>query len=185
MVLEDYIKECKGRMDHSISHLREELIKIRAGKANPSMINGLTVDYYGTPTPLSQVSNISTPDSKTLSIQPWEKSMLGAIEQAIFKANLGLTPMNDGENVRISIPPMTEERRLELVKQSKAEGEKAKVSVRSERQKIMDAIKKEVKDGFPEDAGKRREGEIEEMVKGYGKSIDDLIAAKEKDILTV
>ena len=185
MVLEEFLKEGKVRMDDSISHLRSELLKIRAGKANPAMLNGLTVDYYGNPTPLSQVANINTPDSKTLSIQPWEKSMLGAIEQAIFKANLGLTPMNDGENVRINIPPMTEERRKDLVKQSKAEGEKAKVSVRSERQKMMDAVKKEVKDGFPEDAGKRKEEEIEKLVKAYGESIDKLIAAKEKDILTV
>lgn len=185
MELEAYIKECHARMDDSISHLRDELVKIRAGKANPSMINGLSVDYYGTPTPISQVANISTPDSKTLSIQPWEKSMLGPIEQAIFKANLGLTPMNDGENVRINIPPMTEERRKELVKQSKAEGEKAKVSIRSERQKMMDAIKKEVKDGYPEDAGKRKEEEVQKSVKGFSEKIDALISAKEKDILTV
>lgn len=185
MLLQDFINECIGRMDRSIEHLREELVKIRAGKASPSMVSGLLVDYYGTPTPLSQVANIAASDAKTISIQPWEKSMLGPIEQAIFKANIGLTPMNDGENVRISIPPMTEERRFDLVKQSKSVGEDAKVSIRSERHKIMDAIKKEIKDGFPEDAGKRKEEEIQKIVKQYGEQIDKLIEAKEKDILTV
>ena len=168
-----------------ISHFKDELVKIRAGKASTSMLDGIMVDYYGTPTALSQVANINTPDSKTLSIQPWEKSMLAPIEQAIFGANLGLTPMNDGEFVRIIIPALTEDRRKDLVKQAKSEGENSKVSIRNERQKWMNFIKKEVKDGYPEDAGKKKEAELEGLVKTYIKSIDDLIVIKEKDILTV
>lgn len=168
-----------------ISHFKEELLKIRAGKASATMLDGIMVDYYGTPTALSQVANINTPDSKTLSIQPWEKSMLAPIEQAIFGANLGLTPMNDGEFVRIIIPPLTEDRRKQLVKQAKSEGENAKVSIRNERQKWMNFIKKEVKDGYPEDAGKKKESELEGVVKSYIKNIDDLFSSKEKDILTV
>ena len=174
-----------SNFDKVLKHVKEELQKIRAGKASPAMLDGLMVDYYGSPTPLSQVANINTPDAKTLSIQPWEKSLLGAIEQSIFAANLGLTPMNDGEFVRIIIPPMTEERRKDLVKQAKSEGESAKVSLRTERQKWMSFIKNEVKEGYPEDAGKKKEAEVEDLVKNYVKAIDDLITAKEKDILTV
>jgi ribosome recycling factor len=185
MELEEFINECKERMDHSIDHLKEELGKIRAGKASPSLVSGLLVDYYGNPTPLNQVANIGTPDSRTIAIQPWEKPMLAHIEQAIFKANLGVTPMNDGETVRINIPPLTEDRRKDLVKQAKAVGEESKVSIRSERTKIMNQIKSEVKDGYPEDAGKRREEEVEKFVKAYGSNIDQLIEIKEKDIMTV
>ena len=168
-----------------ITHFKDELNKIRAGKATTSMLDGIMVDYYGTPTALSQVANINTPDSKTLSIQPWEKSMLAPIEQAIFGANLGLTPMNDGEFVRIIIPALTEDRRKDLVKQAKGEGENSKVSIRTERQKWMNFIKKEVKEGYPEDAGKKKEAQMEALVKTYIKNIDDLLTIKEKDILTV
>lgn len=183
--LETTIAEGKAAMQKSIDHLTDELTKIRAGKASPAMLSSIMVDYYGSPTPLSQVANVNTPDSRTISIQPWEKSMLAEIEKAIFQANLGLTPMNDGEMVRISIPPLTQERRKDLVKQCKGLGEDAKVSLRNERHKLMDAIKKEVKSGYPEDAGKRREDEVDGMVKGYGKSVDDVIDAKEADIMTV
>ena len=185
MQLEDFINECRGRMDKSMDHLKEELAKIRAGKASPALVSGLMVDYYGSPTPLSQVANIGTPDSKTIAIQPWEKSMLSVIEQSIFKANLGVTPMNDGETVRINIPPLTEERRRDLVKQAKATGEECKVSIRSERTKIMNQIKAEVKDGYPEDAGKRKEDEVQKFVNVYGTEIDNLVEVKEKDIMTV
>ena len=147
-------------MDGAIDHLKSELSKVRTGKASTSIVKDIMVDYYGTPTPLSQVANLGTPDSKTISIQAWEKSLLPTIEQAIFASNIGLTPMNDGEFIRISIPPMTEERRLEMVKKSKALGEEAKISLRNERQKIMQIIKSEVKDGFPEDAGKKSEGSV-------------------------
>jgi ribosome recycling factor len=177
--------EARGHMDHSIEHLRSELTKIRTGKASPAILDGLKVNYYGNPTQLSQVANLSTPDSKTISIQPWEKSMLAQIEQAIFAANLGLTPMNDGETIRITIPPLTEERRKDLVKVAKALGEDAKVSIRNERQKIMNTIKAEVKNGFAEDQGKKKEAEVQIIVNSYGDKIAKLIEAKEKDIMTV
>lgn len=175
----------KDLMQKAIDHLQIELAKIRAGKANVGMLSGIKVDYYGTPTDLAQVANVSTPDSKTISIQPWEKKLLADIEQAIFAANLGLTPMNDGEFVRISIPPLTEERRKDLVKQARSAVEDSKVGLRNARQKLMDVIKKEVKDGYPEDAGKRKEAEIDGLVKEFTITIEDIFKSKEKDILTV
>ncbi len=183
--LEEILKEGYGEFDKAIKHLTEQLAKIRAGKASPVMLDGVMVEYYGTPTPLNQVANITISDSRTLSIQPWEKGMLAPIEKAIFEANLGVTPMNDGESVRITVPPLTEERRKLLVKQAKAEGEDTKVSIRSVRHKLMEAIKKEVKDGYPEDAGKRKEAEVQKQVEGYGDKIAKLIELKEADILKV
>ncbi len=183
--IDQAISSGKSKMDKAIDHLKSELRKVRTGKASTSMVSDLLVEYYGNPTPLSQAANLSTPDSKTISIQPWDKGLLGAIEQAIFAANLGLTPMNDGEFIRISIPPMTEDRRLEMVKNSKSLGEEAKVSLRNERQKIMQVIKSEVKNGFPEDQGKKREGSVEGMIKSYVENIAQLLEAKEKDIMTV
>jgi len=183
--IESTITNGKDEMEKTISHLQDELLKIRAGKASPSMLNGIMVSYYGSPTPLSQVANVSTPDGRTLSIQPWEKSLLGEIEKAIFEANLGLTPMNDGEFIRISIPPLTEERRKQMVKQSKGYGEDAKVSLRNSRHKMMEFIKKEVKEGYPEDAGKRKEEEVQSLTNGYGKKVDSIISKKETDIMTV
>jgi ribosome recycling factor len=184
-LLSDKIKDEKNGMDKAIDHLQNELVKVRAGKASPIMLDGISVDYYGTMTPLSQVSNVSASDSKTLTIQPWEKSMLAPIEKAIFEANLGLTPMNDGEIVRISIPATTEERRKELVKKTKGLGEDAKVSIRDHRHKALDAIKKEVKSGYPEDAGKRLEKEVDDMTKSYNDKVDDMLKQKEKDIMTI
>ena len=175
----------KESMDHAVNHLTSELSKIRTGKASPGMLKGLKVDYYGSPTALTQVANVGASDGKTLTIQPWEKSIMGAIEKAIFEANLGLTPQNNGEMIIINIPPLTEERRKDFVKQAKALGEDAKVSVRSSRHKILEVIKKEVKDGFPEDAGKRQEEDVQKTVNGYGDKINNLVAAKEKDIMTV
>ena len=172
-------------MQDAIDHLQKELLKVRTGKAAPSMVSGLTVDYYGSPTPLNQVANVSASDSKTLTIQPWEKTMLGPIEKAIFEANLGLTPMNDGEVVRISIPPLTEERRKILVKNVKSLGEDAKISLRNTRQKLMEMVKKEVKDGYPEDAGRRKEDEIQKMVNSFGAKVDQIVELKEKDIMTI
>lgn len=185
MTIEGQLKQGKEDIKKSLEHLASELTKIRAGKANPSMLNGIMVEYYGNPTPLSQVANLGTPDSRTISIQPWEKSLLGPIEQAIFAANLGITPMNDGEFIRITIPPLTEDRRKDLVKQAKGLGEDTKVSLRTIRNRMMDFVKKEVKDGFPEDAGKRTEGEIEDMIKTYTEEIHQMIDGKEKDILKV
>ncbi|MBX2815377.1 MAG: ribosome recycling factor [Saprospiraceae bacterium] len=172
-------------MDESMQHLAGELTKIRAGKASPTMLSGIMVEYYGSPTPLNQVSNVGTTDSRTISIQPWEKGMLGTIEKAIFEANLGLTPMNDGEFIRINIPPLTEERRIQLVKQAKSLGEDTKVSLRSARHKVMDAIKSAVKNGYPEDAGKRREAEIEKQLKAYYEKTEGLVKTKEEDIMTI
>lgn len=179
------IELAKEAMEDSIEHLKKELIKIRTGKAAPAMLNGIRVPYYGNLTPLNQVANVSTSDARTLVIQPWEKSMLGPIEKAIFEANLGLTPQNDGELIRINIPPLTEERRKDLVKNAKALGEDAKVSVRNARHKGMDQIKKAVKDGYPEDAGKRMEDRVQKLTDEYTKKVDELIEAKEKDIMTV
>ena len=172
-------------LEHAIEHLKQELVRIRAGKASPSMISGILVNYYGSPTPLTQVASVGSADSRTITIQPWEKNMLGPIEKAIFEANLGLTPMNDGEFVRLNIPPLTEERRKDLAKQARSYGEDAKVSVRSARHKMIDFIKKEVKTGYPEDAGKRREEEVEELTKKYYGIADNLVEAKEKDIMIV
>ena len=183
--IESMMVKGNDAFDRSIDHLNTELIKIRAGKASPSMLSGISVEYYGNPTPLNQVANVSTPDSKTISIQPWEKSLLGPIEQAIFAANLGLTPMNDGEFVRISIPPLTEERRLQLVKQAKSLGEDAKVSLRNTRHKVLEFIKKEVKDGYPEDAAKKLNSKIDQTVKDYYVKIEKMLESKEKDIMTV
>lgn len=183
--IDSLIRSGKEHMEATLDHLQKELVKIRTGKASPNMVNSLLVEYYGHPTPMSQVANVMVSDPKTLSIQPWEKSMLGPIEQSIFAANLGITPMNDGEFIRISIPPLTEERRKDLVKQAKHLGEEAKVSLRIERHKMMDFIKKEVKDGYPEDAGKRKEGEVDKLVQEFGDRIDKMIEIKEKDIMTV
>ena len=172
-------------MENSIEHLQNELSKIRAGKASTSMLDGIKVNYYGTPTPLNQVANVSTADAKTLVIQPWEKSILAHIEKSIFEANLGLTPMNDGEMVRINIPPLTEERRIDLVKHVKKLGEEAKISLRNARHKAMEGVKKAVKNGYPEDAGKRRENEIQDTTNNFGKKVNSLVDGKEKDIMTI
>lgn len=184
-LIEQAISSGRSSMDKAVNHLKSELTKVRTGKASTSMVSDIIVEYFGNPTPLSQAANLSTPDSKTISIQPWDKSLLGTIEQAIFAANLGLTPMNDGEFVRISIPPMTEDRRKEMVKKSKSLAEEAKVSLRNERQKIMQVIKSEVKNGFPEDQGKKKEGTVEGLIKGFVENISQLVDAKEKDIMTV
>lgn len=175
----------KEGMDKSIKHLLQELQKVRAGKASPDMISGVMVDYYGTPTPLKQVANVTASDSKTLSIQPWEKTMLAPIEKAIFEANIGLTPMNDGEFVRINIPPLTEERRRDLVKRVKALGEEAKISLRNVRRDGMDGVKSAVKDGYPEDQGKRKEEEVQNLTNTFSKKVEELLATKEKEVMTV
>ncbi|MBK8623661.1 MAG: ribosome recycling factor [Saprospiraceae bacterium] len=168
-----------------MDHLAYELNKIRAGKASPAMLNGIMVEYYGAPTPLSQVANVSTQDARTITIQPWEKKMLAAIERAIFESNMGITPMNDGEVVRLMIPPMSEERRVSMVKQAKASGEEAKVGLRNHRHKVLDFIKKQVKNGFSEDMGKRKEDDVQKIIDTYVQKIDKVIEIKEKDILTI
>ena len=183
--LDQELAEARKRMQKSVEHLSSELQQIRTGKANPSMVSNIKVDYYGTQTPLNQVANISASDSKTLVIQPWDKNMIQPIEKAIFEANIGLTPQNDGDLIRINIPVLTEERRKELVKQARTYAEDAKVSIRGARHKAMDAVKKAVKDGYPEDAGKRMEEKVERMTHEYTDKVDKVMEAKEKDIMTV
>lgn len=180
-----HIDHARELMDQSVEHLQKELVKISTGKASTSMLEGIFVDYYGAPTPLNQVANVSIADTRTLVIQPWEKNMLAPIEKAIFEANMGVTPQNDGEVVRINIPPLTEERRKDLVKKVKALGEDAKVSVRNARREAMDQIKKAVKEGFPEDAGKSKEDEVQKLTDKHIENIDRTVEAKEKDIMTV
>jgi ribosome recycling factor len=172
-------------MEHSITHLQHDLLKIRAGKANPDLLNGILVPYYGAPTALNQVANISTADARTLTVQPFEKKMLGAIEKAIFEAALGITPQNDGILIRLSIPPVTEERRREMVKKAKASGEDSKVGVRSARQKAIEEIRKAVKNGLSEDLGKRYEEDVQTLTKKYNDKIEKVLEQKEKEILTV
>ncbi|MEX0288889.1 MAG: ribosome recycling factor [Flavobacteriaceae bacterium] len=172
----------KESMDHAIKHLEKEFVKIRAGKANPSMLSSVMVDYYGSQTPLSQVSNINTPDARTISVQPWEKSLLQDIETAIMNANLGFNPMNNGEMVIINVPPLTEERRKQLVKQAKAEAEDAKIGVRNARQEAN----KEVRDlDISEDLQKNAELDVQELTDTYTKKIDSFLEAKEAEIMKV
>lgn len=179
------LDETRSKMDKSIQHLENELIKIRAGKANPTVVDGIMVDYYGVQTPLNQVSNIGTPDAKTVAIQPWEKNMIVPIEKAIMQANIGITPENNGEIIRLNIPPLTEERRRDLVKQVKNEGENTKVSVRNARRDSNDELKQLQKDGLPEDEQKNGESEVQKLTDEYIEKVDQILEIKEKDIMTV
>ncbi|MCF8464478.1 MAG: ribosome recycling factor [Flavobacteriales bacterium] len=175
----------KEGMDNAIERLDHELARIRAGKASPNMLGSVQVEYYGSMTPLKNVANVNTPDSKTLQIQPFEKGLLEEIEKGIMRANLGFNPMNDGKVVRISIPPLTEERRRDLVKQAKAVAEQAKVSIRNSRKDANDEIKALQKDGMAEDAAKRAEGEVQDLTTSYSNKVDALVAEKEVDIMTI
>ena len=183
--INEYFDMARESMDGTITHLERELSKVNTGKANPRMVSGLFVSYYGADTPLNQVANVSIADARTITIQPWEKSMIGPIERAIFEANLGVTPQNDGEMVRITIPPLTEDRLKDLVKVAKNMGEDAKISLRSARKDLMDGIKDAVKDGYPEDAGKRKESDANALIKTYEAKVEDHVKNKEKDILTI
>jgi len=184
-LLSEKIEESQMLMDESIDHLEKALLKIRTGKASPAMLGGIQVDYYGALTPLNQVANIGTSDGRTLTIQPWEKTMLGACEKSIFEANLGLTPMNNGEMIIINVPPLTEERRKQYVKMVKEAGEQAKVSVRNARRDAMEAIKKEVKEGYPEDEGKRQEDKVQQLTNQFSERIDKIVSAKEEEVMTI
>ena len=181
----EVLEAVKSKMQKAVSHFTDELATFRAGKANPSVFNGVTVDYYGTQTPIEQVAGINTPDARTMIIQPWEKKMIPLIEKAILAANLGFNPQNNGEVIRINVPPLTEERRKDLVKRAKNEGEAAKVSVRNIRRDQIEVIKKMQKDGLPEDVAKDTEALIQKETEVFSKKIDELLAAKEKEILTV
>ena len=179
------IDKASSQMGQAIEHLEKELQRLRTGKASPSLVSGIMVDYYGSPTPMSQVANISAIDSRSISIQPWEKTLVPAIEKAIFESNIGLTPQSDGESVRINIPPLTEERRKDLAKQAKALGEDAKVSIRNARRDANNLISREVKAGYPEDQAKGKEKTVQDLTDKYSKSVEETILAKEKDIMTV
>ena len=169
----------------ALNHLEAELVKIRAGKANPNMLDGIMADYYGNPTPINQVANISVLDARTISVQPWEKNMLQVIERAITMANIGINPQNDGNVIRLFMPPLTEERRKELVKRCNAEGEHAKVAVRNIRRDGIEAIKKLQKDGLSEDISKDAEKEAQDLTDKYISLIETHLAAKEKEIMAV
>lgn len=184
-VSKDCIAQAKEKMNKAVAHLEDELRNFRAGKANPAVFNAVMVDYYGSATPLPQVASINTPDAKTIIIQPWEKKLIPVIEKAIMDANLGFTPANNGETIRINVPALTEERRRDLVKQARTEGETAKVSVRNARREVVDAHKKYQKEGLPEDVCKDAEVTIQKETDTFNKKIDEIIAAKEKEIMTV
>lgn len=183
--LNSIIQEAGAGMAKAISHLETELGKIRAGKANPVMLDGIMADYYGNPTPISQVANISTLDARTISVQPWEKNMLQIIERAIIAANIGINPQNDGTTIRLFLPPLTEERRKELVKKCNTEGEQAKVSVRSIRRDAIEHIKKLQKDGASEDECKDAESEAQVATDKYISLVEKHLEAKEKEIMAV
>lgn len=180
-----YLKPAEEKMELAISFLDEALAHIRAGKANPKILDGIRVEYYGSTVPISNVANVAVPDARTITITPWEKPMFKEIEKAIINSELGITPENNGEIIRISIPPLTEERRKVLVKQSKNEAEQARISVRNARRDAIEGLKKAIKDGMSEDVEKDAEAQVQKIHDRYMKKIDELFAAKEKEILTV
>lgn len=169
----------------SVSHLENELVKVRAGKATPSMLHGVMVDYYGSPTPIQQVSNINTMDARTLTVQAFEKQLLNEIAKGIMNANLGLNPQSNGEQLIIQVPALTEERRKDLVKKAKAEGEHAKVGIRNNRKDALDMVKSLKAEGLSEDMNKDAENEIQNITNAFIKKVDELVDAKEKDIMTI
>ena len=183
--LNSIINDTESLMTKSISHLETELAKIRAGKASPAMLDGIMVDYYGNPTPLNQAANVSVLDARTISIQPWEKAMLQPIEKGIMAANIGITPQNDGNTIRLFLPPLTEERRKELVKKCNGEGEHSKVSIRNIRRDAIEQVKKLQKDGVSEDECKDAEKNIQDLTDRYIALVDKHLQAKEKEIMAV
>lgn len=183
--LELITEDTESSMQKAIAHLETELTKIRAGKASPSMLDGISVDYYGSPTPINQVANISVLDARTVSIQPWEKNMLAPIERAILQANIGITPQNDGVQIRLFLPPLTEERRRDLFKKASAEGEHSKVAIRNIRRDAIEHIKKLQKDGLSEDAAKDAEKDIQNITDKYINLVDKHLSAKEKEMMAV
>lgn len=179
------LQDAEENMEKALQFLESELAKIRAGRVSPDILKGINVSYYGAPTPIDQVANINIVDSRTLSVKPWEKKMLQEVEKAILAANIGITPQNDGEQIRIFMPPVTEERRKELVKKGGAEGEQAKVSIRSIRKDAMDGVKKLQKENLSEDEAKGAEDEIQKLTDRFNETVDQYCAAKEKQIMTV
>ena len=180
-----YLDPAEEKMEIAVAYLDDSLSHIRAGKASAKLIDGIRVEYYGSLVPVSNVANVSVPDARTIAITPWEKAMFKEIEKAIINSELGITPENNGEVIRLAIPPLTEDRRKTLVKQSKAEAEQAKVSVRNARRDAIDGLKKAIKQGMPEDVEKDAENQVQKLHDKFLKQIDDIFAAKEKEILTV
>lgn len=183
--IKDIMKAAESKMEGAIAHLDEALAHIRAGKANPRILDGIFVEYYGSSVPLANVANVNAPDAKTITITPWEKSMFPVIERALINSDLGIMPENNGEIIRLGIPPLTEDRRKSLAKQSKAEAETAKVSVRNARRDANDMVKKAQKDGLAEDMAKDAEASVQKVHDKYIKIVDEMYAAKEKEIMTV
>ena len=179
------LDKAKSQMEDALAHLERDLLRLRTGKASSDLVSDIMVNYYGSPTPMNQVANISTGDARSLVIQPWEKSMLGAIEKAIFESNIGITPMNDGEAVRINIPPLTEERRRDLAKQAKSYGEDAKISIRNARRDANQTIQREVKEGYAEDMAKAKEKDVQDLTDDYTARIESMITKKEAEIMKV
>ena len=179
------LNDATVRMQKAVDFLEESLANIRAGKASVNVLNGVFVEYYGSQTPVSGVASVTVPDAKTILIQPWDKNMIRPIEKAIIDSNIGLTPSNNGESIRLSMPPLTEERRQELVKQSKAEAENARISLRNARRDAVEAFKKAVKEGMPEDEGKDGEAQTQKLVDKFSKAIEAAFEKKEKEIMTV
>jgi len=179
------ISSADDSMNRAISHLEIELVKIRAGKANPQMLDGIVVDYYGSPMPINQIANISVMDARTLSIQPWEKNMLQPIERSIIAANIGINPQNDGGLIRLFLPPLTEERRRELVKRCQGEGEQSKIAIRNIRRDSIENIKKLQKNGLSEDAAKDAEADVQQVTDKFIALVEKHLAAKEKEIMSV
>lgn len=174
------------KMDKALEHFESELLNIKAGKASTGVLNGVMVESYGALMPINQIASVSVPDARTIMIQPWDKKMLASIEKAIINSNLGMTPSNNGEVIRLNVPPLTEERRKALVKQIKVEAETARVSLRNVRREAIEAIKKAIKaDGLPEDVAKDGEEEAQKSLDNYSKQIDEMLAVKEKEIMTV
>ncbi|MBP3533771.1 MAG: ribosome recycling factor [Alistipes sp.] len=177
--------EASDRMQKAVGFLEDALMNIRAGKASTNILNGVFVDYYGSQTPVSGVASVTVPDAKTVLIQPWDKNMIRTIEKAILDANIGLTPSNNGEHIRLTMPPLTEERRKDLVKQSKAEAETARISLRNARRDAVEAFKKAIKEGMPEDESKDGEAQAQKLLEKFSKQIDAAFEKKEKEIMTV
>ena len=183
--IEFIIDAAKEQMQNAIDHLVKELRSIRAGKATPAMLSTVMVEYYGSQTPLSQVANVNTMDARTITVQPWEKAMLDPIMKGIINSNLGFAPQSNGESVLISVPPLTEERRKELVKKAKAEGENAKVGIRNNRKEALDMIKSLKADGLSEDMTKDAEGQVQTITNSFSAKIEEVLVVKEKEILTI
>ncbi|MBO7120435.1 MAG: ribosome recycling factor [Bacteroidaceae bacterium] len=183
--VKEILGKAEEKMEEAVMYLEEALAHIRAGKANVKILDGIRVDSYGSMVPLNQVAAINTPDARTIAIKPWDKSMFRPIEKAIMDSNVGITPENNGEIIRLGIPPLTEERRKQLAKQCGKEGEQAKVSIRNTRREIIEKLKKSIKDGLSEDLEKDAEGDMQKMHDKFIKKVDELLAAKEKEIMTV